>query len=198
MNTSEFLAKAVLAANEGGHPFPEYAACEAALESAWGESKLAKEFNNLFGQKFPKSVHFNFPYSFASIPTHEHDKADHDTGLEPALWVVFPDWATAFRERMNLLHRLSTVTLHTGQLEFPHYAAALLATDGPSFVTEVSKDWATDQQRAKNVLRTYASHFKNDAPMLPDGAYVPTASLTWTNPTGVGIPEVPNATTSRS
>jgi hypothetical protein len=47
----DFLLKACEAARTAGHVFPEYAACEAALESAWGMSRLAVEANNLFGQK---------------------------------------------------------------------------------------------------------------------------------------------------
>ncbi len=47
----EFLTKAATAARAAGHLFPEYAACEAALESGWGMSHLAAEANNLFGQK---------------------------------------------------------------------------------------------------------------------------------------------------
>lgn len=47
----EFLQQAASAARRAGHIFPEYAACEAALESAWGHSELAREANNLFGQK---------------------------------------------------------------------------------------------------------------------------------------------------
>ncbi|HZU08351.1 MAG TPA: glucosaminidase domain-containing protein, partial [Pseudacidobacterium sp.] len=46
-----FLQKAYQAAAAAGHIFPEYAACEAALESGWGLSHLATEANNLFGQK---------------------------------------------------------------------------------------------------------------------------------------------------
>src|ERR1700761_5944697 len=51
MSEAEFLAKAVAAAKAAGHVWPEYAACEAALESAWGGSELAVQANNLFGQK---------------------------------------------------------------------------------------------------------------------------------------------------
>ena len=46
-----FLRQASAAARAAGHIFPDYAACEAALESTWGQSRLAREANNLFGQK---------------------------------------------------------------------------------------------------------------------------------------------------
>ena len=45
----QFLAKA--AAAQARHVFPEMAACEAALESGFGKSGLAREDNNLFGMK---------------------------------------------------------------------------------------------------------------------------------------------------
>ncbi len=51
MIQDEFLSKACAAARSAGHIFPEYAACEAALESGWGMSGLAQKANNLFGQK---------------------------------------------------------------------------------------------------------------------------------------------------
>ena len=46
-----FLRQAAAAAHTAGHIFPAYAACEAALESTWGQSRLARQANNLFGQK---------------------------------------------------------------------------------------------------------------------------------------------------
>jgi len=50
---SQFLTMAAAAAQAAAHPFPAIAACEAALESAWGTSRLASEARNLFGLKAP-------------------------------------------------------------------------------------------------------------------------------------------------
>jgi uncharacterized FlgJ-related protein len=47
----QFLLTAYDAAKLSCHPFPAYAACECALESAWGSSRLFREGNNAFGQK---------------------------------------------------------------------------------------------------------------------------------------------------
>lgn len=145
MIPSEFLPKAIQAAQESGHVWPEYAACEAALESAWGESKLARLANNLFGEKQPKES----TYPTIEIPTREYIKGNWI--IVGAVWPKFPDWRTSFVERMNVLRRLEEF--------FPHYAAALAAADGETFVIEVSKSWATDPDRADKVLAIHRAHF---------------------------------------
>jgi flagellum-specific peptidoglycan hydrolase FlgJ len=145
MAPEEFLKLAVQAANEAAHPWPEHAACEAALESAWGESKLAKEARNLFGEKKPKGD----KYPFIKIATHE---VLH--GLDVVVnadWPIFPDWTTSFFERMCVLRRLAPF--------YKHYENALCAKDGETFVREVSKSWATDPNRADKVLAIHAKHF---------------------------------------
>lgn len=140
MTPADFLAKAEQAATEGGHIFPQYAACEAALESAWGESKLCKLANNLFGQKHGKEQ-----YPTVNIPTHEVI-AGKDAIVQ-AEWPVFPDWATSFSERMALLHRVAA------------YGPALAATGGEAFVLAVSKVWSTDPARGMKVLAIYRTHY---------------------------------------
>jgi flagellum-specific peptidoglycan hydrolase FlgJ len=137
----EFLPKAVQAAKDGGHIWPEYAACEAALESGWGTSKLARVANNLFGQKDGKE-----DYPNVGIPTKEWIKGKMVT--VDAMWPVFPDWKTSFEERMALLHRVGS------------YAKALAAKDGETFVQLVSHVWATDPERGNKVLSIYRKHFK--------------------------------------
>jgi uncharacterized FlgJ-related protein len=49
----DFLDRASAEAVKASHPFPQMAACEAALESSWGNSQLAREGNNLFGMNQP-------------------------------------------------------------------------------------------------------------------------------------------------
>ncbi len=145
MTPEEFLKKATEAACAAGHLFPEYAACEAALESSWGGSTLALEANNLFGQK---QCH---PARGASLtlPTREFL---HGAWLTvQAQWVVFRDWQDSFTHRMALLRSLEN--------GYPHYRAALLATSGTEFVAQVSKSWSTDPQRAGKVLSVYRAHF---------------------------------------
>ena len=146
MTPQEFLEKALAHAQLSGHLFPEYAASEAALESAWGNSKLCREGNNLFGQK--QSIH---PiYETLEIPTEEFINGAWET-VRTAYWVKFPTWKESFIERMKLLHRLAP--------EFAGYAAALQAKTGEQFVREVSKDWSTDPLRAEKVLEIHQRHF---------------------------------------
>jgi flagellum-specific peptidoglycan hydrolase FlgJ len=62
-----FVNAAIEAAEEAGHPWPEYAACEAALESDFGQSQLARDDNNLFGCK----QHVHPVYGTVYLPTRE-------------------------------------------------------------------------------------------------------------------------------
>jgi flagellum-specific peptidoglycan hydrolase FlgJ len=143
---NEFLLKAAAAARAAGHLFPDYAACEAALESGWGNSRLAREANNLFGQK---QAHPPLPATETlALPTREFL---HGVWVAvEASWVRFPDWAACFRERMSLLKSLSSA--------WPSYRAALAAATGEQFIAEVSRTWSTDPQRAGKVLDLYDHH----------------------------------------
>ncbi|MFP5229748.1 MAG: glucosaminidase domain-containing protein [Acidobacteriota bacterium] len=142
----QFLIKAAQAARAAGHPFPAYAACEAALESGWGLSHLAVEANNLFGQK---QAHPPLPGTETiALPTREFL---HGAWVAvQANWVKFADWSACFRERRSLLESLSAA--------YPNYRAALSATTGEQFIAEVSKTWSTDPARAGKVLALYDCH----------------------------------------
>lgn len=142
----EFLQRAASAAQAAGHVFPEYAACEAALESAWGQSKLALQANNLFGQK--QSHPPLAGVGTLLLPTREFLRGTWVT--VNAAWVSFPDWSACFDARMQLLHAAS--------VRYPHYAAALAAATGEAFVREVSQTWSTDPARADKVLSIYTRH----------------------------------------
>lgn len=149
---AEFLAKATLAAREGGHLFPQYAACEAALESAWGRSALAVQASNLFGEK---QSHPPLGKTL-QLPTREFL---HGAWLQvQASWAIYDSWADCFSARMALLKRL--------QGEYPNYRAALSATDGEQFIEHVSRSWSTDPARAEKVLGVYAEHFATGAALL--------------------------------
>jgi flagellum-specific peptidoglycan hydrolase FlgJ len=144
----QFLDSAMAAAAASGHIWPEFAACEAALESRNGKSTLAREDNNLFGMK----QHVHPVYGTAVLPTEEF--LGGEWKRVSADWVKYPALADCFRDRMDSLRRLSTATKY-GELEYPHYAAALAAPDGPTFIREVSKTWSTDPSRAQKVLEIY-------------------------------------------
>lgn len=140
-----FLRRAAAAARAAGHTFPDYAACEAALESNWGQSRLAREANNLFGQK--ASVQEQGLATLA-LPTQEFLHGRWVTVI--AQWARFADQAACFRARMALLRRL--------QHSYPAYARALVASTGESFIEEVSRAWSTDPQRAAKVLAIHRQH----------------------------------------
>jgi flagellum-specific peptidoglycan hydrolase FlgJ len=142
----DFLRQAAKAAQAAGHLFPEYAACEAALESAWGQSKLALQANNLFGQK--QSQPPLAGVGTLLLPTREFLQGNWVT--VNAAWVKYPDWSACFNARMQLLRVASG--------KYPHYAAALVAATGEDFVREVSQTWSTDPARADKVLSIYGKH----------------------------------------
>jgi flagellum-specific peptidoglycan hydrolase FlgJ len=142
---TEFLQNAYAAAKYAEHIFPDMAACEAALESAWGVSRLARDANNLFGEK----ASHDYTGEVLVLPTSEYLPGGKWTTIT-ATWVKFDSIADCFRSRMALLERLAP--------EYPHYAAALAAPDAETFVTEVSKSWSTDPQRAAKVLSIYRAH----------------------------------------
>ena len=149
---AEFLQKAVAAATAAGHVFPEHAACEAALESSWGNSKLAIQANNLFGQK---QAH---PPRGASLMLATREVLRGEWSTVVAQWMMFDDWTACFAERMRLLRSLQTL--------YPNYEAALAAGSGEQFVNDVSKSWSTDPERASKVLSVYREHFAASEPAV--------------------------------
>jgi flagellum-specific peptidoglycan hydrolase FlgJ len=141
-----FLNEASAQAVKAGQPFPEMAACEAALESRYGQSDLACEGNNLFGMK----QHTHEIFKTLNLPTHEGTPGHPDWKEITAKFVEYPDWSSCFADRLATLQRLSA--------EYPHYAAALAATDPETYVTEVSKTWSTDTMRAMHVSQIYQDY----------------------------------------
>jgi flagellum-specific peptidoglycan hydrolase FlgJ len=139
-----FLNKATEQAALAHHPFPQIAACEAALESSWGNSQLARDGFNLFGMK----QHAHPIYGTMQLPTKEFLEGNWVT--VQAGWVNYPNWQACFADRLATLERLSSV--------YPHYKAALDAKDEETFVTEVSKTWSTDPERANKVLSIYREY----------------------------------------
>lgn len=139
-----FLTGAAAAAKAAGHVFPAMAACEAAVESGWGASELAREDNNLFGCK----QHEHPVYSTVHIPTREFENAHWLT--VDAAWVKYPTVQDCFADRMN--------TLRTMMTSYPHYAEALAAETPEAYVTAVSRSWSTDPERAANCIAIYHAH----------------------------------------
>jgi flagellum-specific peptidoglycan hydrolase FlgJ len=140
----QFLDQATAQAMKANHPFPQMAACEAALESSWGHSELAREANNLFGCK----QHSHAIYGTMTLPTREFENSSWvQVGSN---WVKYPDWRACFADRLATLERLSNA--------YPHYKAALAAADPRTYITEVSKSWSTDPHRALSVQGVYEEY----------------------------------------
>jgi flagellum-specific peptidoglycan hydrolase FlgJ len=76
-----------------------------------------------------------------------------------ASWVKYPDWRACFADRLATLERLSNA--------YPHYAAALKASDARAFITEVSKTWSTDPNRALKVVDVYDEYVSVPQPAAP-------------------------------
>lgn len=137
---TDFLTKAYESAKQSGHIFPGAAAAEAALESGWGTSGLCLKANNLFGLKKPQA----WTGPTISLPTREFINEKWITVM--AVWPAFHSWVECMDERMNTLRRVS------------RYAEALAAQTPEDFIIDVSIKWATDPDRAKNVLSIYRKH----------------------------------------
>jgi lysozyme len=163
----QFLRSATVEAIKANHPFAMMAAAEAALESNWGNSSLAREDFNLFGTK----QHAHPIFGTVNLPTREWDDQDHNPidgkwMVVTASWVKYPDWRASFCDRLATLERLSNA--------YPHYKAALDAKDPLTFVTEVSKSWSTDPRRAAKVISIYQDYLamwgKQNPPAPPTPA----------------------------
>lgn len=142
-----FIIEAKIMAAAANHPWPDYAACEAALESNFGQSGLAIKANNLFGMKAHAGTSAN---QILELPTQEVvDGKWIDT---MASWMKYPTYEECFVDRLLTLQRL--------RWEYPNYDIALKSPTGPGFVINVSKTWSTDPLRAAKVLGIYKEFFQ--------------------------------------
>lgn len=145
------LRMLVKEARASEHIFPEMAACEACLETAWLTSELGRDYRNLFGQKCPM-VH-GYPSNpvgtlKVTLPTKEWDGKQFVEVRACFLW--FLSFADAFMHRMRLLEGAAN--------KYPAYARALRAQTPGAYIEEVSRAWSTDPERAQKVLQIYRAH----------------------------------------
>lgn len=164
-----FLIQMCDAAKAANHLFPEYAACEGAIETGWGSSESFKQGWNVFGNKqSAKPV-----YQTLSMPTWEVVNGRRVNIV--ANFIKFPDLATAFTYRMDTLKRLmgiyrDALNATTGENFVRNVSGQFAAADGPidptKYIYEFSDGihqwlkprWATDPLRASKVLQTYNAH----------------------------------------
>ena len=142
----DFVRRAWQAALDAHHIWPEMAACEAALESGYGHSQLATQDRNLFGMK----QHAHPIFKTVSLPTREILTNEWQTLNQN--FVIYPDWAACFEDRMDTLVRLENV--------YAHYKAAMAAKTGEEYVRAVSRSWSTDPKRADKGARNLQHHLR--------------------------------------
>lgn len=132
----QFLVTMRDSARASGHIHPEYAAAEAALETAgdplpgipqsnFGRDETYVKARNVFGQKSPAQL----PAGMQTISIQTREFINGQYVMLPATWIMFSDYAQAFTYRMALLKRFSM------------YYPALSATTGEEFVRQVSAQW---------------------------------------------------------
>src|SRR6266571_1821433 len=129
------LAKVYASAKESGCIWPQAQACEVMVETRWGTSKLFLEDNNGFGMK----QHCHPVFVTVTLPTEEFLGNRWVTVNAP--FVKYPTMADCFADRMNTLKTLAP--------SYPHYAAALAATNPEDFLTQVSRTWSTGPTRGE-------------------------------------------------
>src|SRR6266571_2020086 len=143
----EIIKQWAAQAKDAGHPFPEAAACEAALESAYGKSYLAVQGLNLLGMKQHKQPLFET----LTLPTREATGKKDLLGNPvfetiQAPFIKYPSLKDCFADRLATLERLAP------EPGFTRYKIALNATTPEGFVTNVSLKWSTDPNRGAKVL----------------------------------------------
>jgi flagellum-specific peptidoglycan hydrolase FlgJ len=107
---------------------------QAALESAWGASKLAKQGCNLFGVKADKS----WTGSVLEMPTYEYVKGQRITVI--AKWRSYPDWLACMLDRAEFFRKN------------PRYTACFKQTAGEGWARAVAAaGYATDPEYANKL-----------------------------------------------
>jgi flagellum-specific peptidoglycan hydrolase FlgJ len=140
-----FLAKMYEAAKVSGHIFPDAAACEAVVETAWGTSTLYLQANNVFGSKTPEKP----LYPSIQLPTKEQ-LPNGEWVTVSASFVSYPTVAESFEDRMATLIRLAPT--------YPNYNEALHATTPEDYLVWVSRSWSTGIMRGTACVSILHAH----------------------------------------
>lgn len=139
MKPQEFIALIASAAQASaavtGIP-PSFTVAQAALESGWGSSLLAREGKNLFGIKAGPS----WPGATVTMPTREYTNGAWVQ--TQAAWRAYPDWQGSIDDHAEFLRRNS------------RYAKAFEYKTGMGFAIAVaSAGYATDPQYANKIVK---------------------------------------------
>ncbi len=142
MTKADFLGLVVPAALDSsrasGFP-PGITVAQAALESNWGNSRLAREANNYFGIK----AHGGTP--FVEMPTTE--VCDGAAVRCVARFARYVSMQACFEDRDRLIASVAC-----------YAKARACAPDPEAFLRAVARHWATDPQYAEKVLAIYQAH----------------------------------------
>ena len=142
MTKKEFIAAATAAAQAAsaasGFP-PGVTVAQAALESAWGQSELARRAHNYFGIK----AHGELPW--IEMPTTE--VRGGAAVKERAYFARYESIEACFEDRDRLLARLAVCA-----------EARAAARDPEAFIRALAKHWATDPRYAEKLLAIYRQH----------------------------------------
>ena len=155
MTRNEFLQQAVAAAAAASAVSgfsPGITVAQAALESAWGQSRLSREANNYFGIKALAR------YDRIAMPTFEIEG-----GVRKAVttWFArFPSMTECFLARDRLI---------AGGAMFAEARAA--KADAEQFTRALARHWATDPAYADKVLAIYR-RFQLHTTVPPDRSAV--------------------------
>jgi flagellum-specific peptidoglycan hydrolase FlgJ len=160
MTRNDFLRQAVAAATaaSAGSGFPAgITVAQAALESAWGQSRLSREASNYFGIKALAK------YDRIAMPTFEVE--DGVRKAVTAWFARFPSMSECFQARDRLIAG--------GAL----YSEARAARHDPEqFARALAAHWATDPAYADKILAIYRRFELQTIDKTPAAAAETTAS----------------------
>lgn len=144
MNAIDFIAAIASAAQASMHSTripASFVIAEAALESAWGDSLLAKKGMNLFGVKADAS------WKGPTLTMQTREFLHGAWCVVPALWRKYDDWLGCINDHAEFL------------IANPRYRSAFSATDGEAFAQAVAAaGYATDPLYAQKLISIMRMH----------------------------------------
>ena len=121
--------------------YASFSIAEAALESAWGTSKLATQGHNLFGVKADKS------WTGDTISFRTREYLNKQWVFVNALWRKYPSWLGSFNDHAEFLHHNK------------RYAKAFLAASVEEFTIDIANaGYATDPLYASKIISIIKQH----------------------------------------
>ena len=141
-SSAAFITEAYAAAKLAQHIWPDYAACEAALDSQYGETPQAIHASNLFNFRAPAKL----PHGIRLIAIESQVKLPN--GQETNLakdFILFASQQDCFAYRMG---QLKSTTM---------FYLALRAKTGADYLSEMAK-LSADPQRAEKVAAIHTQY----------------------------------------